>query len=60
MPYEASLKSGAPRKRPKPAYRVASARAYHQRLKRRGQLSLYCPAGDLKALFINARPYVPG
>ncbi|KVD80832.1 transposase, partial [Burkholderia ubonensis] len=25
-----------------------------------GQLSLYCPAGDLKALFINARPYVPG
>ncbi|KWZ58326.1 hypothetical protein WK57_17530 [Burkholderia ubonensis] len=60
MPYKASLKSGAPRKRPKPTHRVANARAYNQSLKRRGQLSLYCPEGDLKALFINGRPYVPG
>jgi len=60
VPYKASLKSGAPRKHPKPTYRVANARAYNQSLKRRGQLSLYCPHGDLKALFINARPYVRG
>ncbi|MGC3030498.1 IS5 family transposase [Burkholderia sp. DN3021] len=60
MAYKASLKSVAPRKRPKQTYRVANARAYNQSLKRRGQLSLYCPHGDLKALFINARPYVRG
>ncbi|MGC3030440.1 IS5 family transposase [Burkholderia sp. DN3021] len=60
MPYKASLKAGAPRKRPNPTYRVANARAYNQSLKRRGQLSLYCPHGDLKALFINTQPYVPG
>ncbi|MEX3640448.1 hypothetical protein, partial [Paraburkholderia sp. BR14320] len=29
-------------------------------LKRRGQLSLYCPDGDLKALFINDTPYQKG
>ncbi|WP_198385302.1 hypothetical protein [Burkholderia ubonensis] len=56
MPYKASLKAGAPRKRPNPTYRVANARAYNQSLKRRGQLSLYCPDGDLKALFINTQP----
>ncbi|WP_232446683.1 hypothetical protein, partial [Burkholderia ubonensis] len=60
VPYKAILKSGAPRKRPKPRYRVANARAYHQSLKRRGQLGHYCPEGDLKALFVNGRPYVPG
>jgi hypothetical protein len=60
VPYKASLKSGARRQRPKPTYRVANARAYNQSLKRRGQLSLYCLDGELKALFINARPYVPG
>lgn len=60
VPYKASLKSSAPRKHPKPTYRVANACAYNQSLKRRGQLSLYCPEGDLKALFINTQPYVPG
>ncbi|MDR6503946.1 transposase [Burkholderia ambifaria] len=37
MPYKAKLKSGAPRKRPKPTYRVTNARAYNASLKRRGQ-----------------------
>ncbi|WP_206955940.1 hypothetical protein [Trinickia acidisoli] len=60
MPYKARLKTDEPRKRPKPTYRVTNARAYNQSLKRRGQLTLYCPNGDLKALFINAQPYVPG
>jgi hypothetical protein len=60
MPYKARLKSGEPRKRPKPSYRVTNAHAYNASLKKRGQLSLYCPDGDLKALFINETPYVRG
>jgi hypothetical protein len=60
MPYKARLKTGEPRKRKKPGYRVTNAGEYNRSLKRRGQLSLYCPDGDLKALFINAHPYVKG
>jgi hypothetical protein len=60
MPFKARLKSGEARKRKKPGYRVTNAREYNQSLKKRGQLSLLCPEGDLKALFINAEPYVPG
>ncbi|WP_157654907.1 hypothetical protein [Burkholderia ubonensis] len=60
MPYKARLKTGEPRKRPKPNYAVTNAREYNESLKRRGQLSLYCPDGDLKALFINDAPYVVG
>jgi hypothetical protein len=60
MPYKARLKTGEPRKRKKPGYRVTNAREYNQSLKKRGQLSLYCPDGDLKALFINAPPVCEG
>jgi hypothetical protein len=60
IPYKARLKSGEPRKRWKPGYRVTNAHEYNRSLKKRGQLSLYYPEGDLKALLINARPYVPG
>ncbi|WP_157655019.1 hypothetical protein [Burkholderia ubonensis] len=60
MPYMARLKTGEPRKRPKPNYAVTNAREYNESLKRRGQLSLYCPDGDLKALLINDAPYVKG
>ncbi|WP_157654998.1 hypothetical protein [Burkholderia ubonensis] len=56
MPYKARLKTGEPRKRPQPNYAVTDAREYNESLKRRGQLSLYCPDGDLKALFINDAP----
>jgi hypothetical protein len=52
MPYQARLKTGEPRKRKKPGYRVANARAYNQSLKQRGMSSLYVPGGDLKAQFI--------
>ncbi|WP_157658837.1 hypothetical protein [Burkholderia ubonensis] len=48
--------TGEPRKRPMPNYAVTNAREYNVTLKRRGQLSLYCPNGDLKALFINDTP----
>jgi hypothetical protein len=60
MPYNARLKTGAPRKRKKPGYRVTNAREYSQSLKKSGQFSPYCPDGDLKALFIKAQPYVKG
>ncbi|MFM0515110.1 hypothetical protein [Paraburkholderia sp. RL17-373-BIF-A] len=60
MADKTKLQSGEARKREKPGYRVTNAREYNRSLKRRGQLSLYCPRGDLKALFINATPYVPG
>ncbi|WP_060150418.1 transposase [Burkholderia ubonensis] len=52
--------TGEPRKRPMPNYAVTNAREYNVTLKRRGQLSLYCPNGDLKALFINDTPYQQG
>ncbi|MEX3639950.1 transposase [Paraburkholderia sp. BR14320] len=60
MPYKARLKTGEPRKRAKPGYAVTNAHEYNESLKRRGQLSLYCPDGDLKALFINDTPYQKG
>ncbi len=47
MPYKARLKTGEPRKRPKPNYAVSNAHEYNESLKRRGQLSLYCPNGAL-------------
>ena len=60
MPYKAREKQDKPRKRSKPGYRVTNARAYNQSLKKRGMISLYFPDGDLKALFINAKPHKPG
>ncbi|MFL9989220.1 transposase [Paraburkholderia sediminicola] len=39
---------------------VTNAQEYNGSLTRRGQLSLYCPDGDLKALFINDTPYQKG
>jgi hypothetical protein len=60
MPYKARLKTGDPRKRKKPGYRVTNARAYNQSLRKRGMISLYVPDGDLKAQFINAKIRTPG
>src|ERR1700759_4805535 len=60
MPYKARLKTGEPRKRRKPGYRVTNARAYNQSLRKRGMISLYVPDGDLKAQLINARVRTPG
>ncbi|SMG59494.1 hypothetical protein SAMN06265784_11371 [Paraburkholderia susongensis] len=60
MPYKASTKTGESRKRREPGCRVTNPREYNQNLKQRGQLSLYSPDGDLKALFIGAKPYAPG
>lgn len=60
MPYKARLKTGEPRKRPKPAYAVTNAHGYNESLQRRGRLRLYYPDGNLKALFINDTPYQKG
>ncbi len=43
MPYKARLKTGEPRKRKRPGYRVTNARAYNQSLRKRGMISLYVP-----------------
>ncbi len=37
MPYKSRLKTGGPRKRPKPNYSVTNAHEYNESLKRRGQ-----------------------
>jgi hypothetical protein len=60
MPYKARLKNGQERKRRKPVYCVTNCREYNESLKRRGKISLYFPAGDLKAQCITASPYVRG
>ena len=57
MPYKARLKEGTERKRKKPGYRVTNCSAYNQSLKKRGQISLYFPAGELKSQFINQAPW---
>ena len=60
MPYKEREKSGEARKRKKPDYRVTNWSEYNLSLKKRGMISLYFPGGDLKAQFINDKPYVNG
>jgi hypothetical protein len=60
MPYKARLKQGEARKRKNTEYRVTNARAYNLSLKKRGVISLYFPCSELKAQFINAKPYTRG
>jgi len=43
-----------------PKYKVINWTEYNKSLKKRGELSFYFPKGDLKALFINENPCVPG
>jgi len=60
MPYKPKLKSEASKSRSKQKYKVVNWTEYNKSLKKRGELSFYFPKGDLKALFINENPYVPG
>ena len=60
MPYKEREKSGEARKRKQPDYRVTNWHEYNLSLKKRGMISLYFPCGDLKAQFINDKPYVKG
>ena len=60
MPYKARLKTGNPRKRKKAQYKIVNWSEYNQALKKRGDLSLYFPKGDLKEIFYNENSYVEG
>jgi len=60
MPYKARLQEGQERKRKKPTYRVTNCHEFNQSLKKRGQISLYFPDGDLLSQFIDASPYTRG
>jgi len=60
MPYKPKLNSRSSLSRPKPKYKVINWTEYNKSLKKRGELSFYFPKGDLKSLFINENPYVPG
>jgi hypothetical protein len=53
MPFKERLKSGQPRKRPKPGYVPQNWSEYNQSLRKRGMLSLYLPKGDLRSQLIN-------
>lgn len=60
MPFKERLKTGSPRKREKPCYVPRDWSSYNNSLKKRGKLSLYFPAGDLKSLLINQHSYAEG
>jgi hypothetical protein len=60
MPYKTRLQEGQECKRKKPTYRVTNCHEYNQRLKKRGQISLDFPDGDLLSQFIDASPYARG
>ena len=60
MHYKPKLKLEASKSRSKQKYKVVNWTEYNKSLKKRGELSFYFPKGDLKALFINENPYVPG
>jgi hypothetical protein len=60
MPYKERLKKGEQRIRKKACYKVLNWSDYNKSLKKRGQLSLYFPKGELKSLFINEETYQEG
>ncbi len=60
MPYKEKLKNPSLKPRKKPQYKVTNWTEYNKSLKRRGELSLYFPHGELKPQFINESPYVRG
>ena len=60
MPYKEKLKTPSPNPQKKVNYKVTNWPEYNKSLKRRGQLSLYFPPGDIKLCFINEENYVTG
>jgi hypothetical protein len=60
MPYKQKLKDARPKSRKKAVYKVTNWTEYNKSLKRRGELSLYFPAGDIKSQFINEEHYLAG
>lgn len=60
MPYKEKIKNPSLKPRKKPQYKVTNWTDYNKSLKKRGELSLYFPYGELKPQFINEAPYVCG
>jgi hypothetical protein len=60
MPYKEKLKNPSLKPRKKPQYKVVNWTEYNKILKKRRELSLYFPRGDLRPQFINEDPYVRG
>ncbi len=60
MPYKHRLKQHGTTPKKKARYYIENASAYNKSLKKRGELSCYFPAGDLKTQLVNLAPYVEG
>lgn len=60
MPYKEKLKNPSESPRKKAQYKVVNWSEYNESLKKRGELSLYFPHGDLRGQFINEVPYIQG
>ena len=60
MPYKERLKKNLDKKPNKNKYKVLNNSEYNESLKKRGKISLYLPAGDLKEIFINENSYSYG
>ena len=60
MPYKEKLKNPSVNSNKKPQYKVINWTEYNKSLKKRGDLSLYFPYGELKPQFINTTPYTLG
>jgi hypothetical protein len=60
MPDKERLKTSLQHIRKKRTYKVVNWTNYNKSLKKRGQLSLYFPQGDLKDLFVNDSSYEKG
>jgi hypothetical protein len=60
MPYKEALKNPSLSPRKKPSYKVTNWTEYNKSLKKRGELSLYFPEGNLESQFINEDCYIAG
>lgn len=60
MPYKEALKNPSLSPRKKPSYKVTNWTEYNKSLKKRGELSLYFPEGNLESQFINENCYIAG
>jgi hypothetical protein len=60
MPFKAKQKNPSCNPRKKPTYKVINWTEYNRSLKKRGELSLYFPRGDLRSQFINEEIYICG
>ena len=60
MPYKQKQKDPSPKARKKDIYKVINWSEYNKSLKKRGELSFYFPAGDLRSQFINEDRYISG